>query len=236
VAAQPSAGVQTTPQRGVEPGPQASPQARPQARPQTRPAPQPEASQPPSTAAPPPNNTPSPAATTPPPPAPPSLPFATNMGDLLAYVAGLNLPQGKIDRAAEYIENRFVFDREAITRSTLNANQQRWETDIRDQTGNDDLDPELYRDRFTAVYRQRVCLSDMPGEIRIGALVNPDGTWRSEPALLRSSGYGALDRRALRDIQKHRFEPAAGVQAHILTVETSVDYGERPCLDPDTLS
>ncbi|PSN06735.1 hypothetical protein C7293_30795 [filamentous cyanobacterium CCT1] len=156
------------------------------------------------------------------------------MGErLLAYVAALDLPSGQVERAAESIENRFAFDATAVTRETFNANQSAWESEIRQDTGLANLSPDIDRTEFTTVYPQRVCLSDVPGDINIGAVVNPDGSWRGEPTLLRSSGYGALDRKALQEIQDHTFSPAAGVKAYVLTVETSVDYGPRPCLDPN---
>ncbi|TVQ05706.1 MAG: hypothetical protein EA368_18785 [Leptolyngbya sp. DLM2.Bin27] len=158
------------------------------------------------------------------------------MGDLLAYAASLNLPQRQIDRAAEYIQDRFAFAPNATTRRALNANQQQWEAAIRQETGIADLAPAQNSTSFTTVFRQRVCLSDAPGEISIGALSNPDGSWRGEPTLLRSSGYGALDRKALREIQAHRFEPADGIRAHVLTVNTSVSHGTQPCMNPNPQS
>ncbi|MBE9141223.1 TonB family protein, partial [Nodosilinea sp. LEGE 07088] len=171
------------------------------------------------------------AAPEPPPPAQPL--FDADLGErLLAYVATLNLPQGQVDRAAESIENRFAFDANAVTRATLTANQQAWAAAIRQEPGLADLSPEINRTDFSTVYPQRVCLSEAPGAITIGALVNPDGTWRGEPTLLRSSGYGALDAKALREIKRHRFDPAEGIQAYTLTVETTVDYGPRPCIEP----
>ncbi len=159
------------------------------------------------------------------------------MGErLLAYVAGLNLPQDQIDRAAEYIQDRFGFNAAAVTREALSANQRQWETEIRQETGIADLTPELDRTSLSTVFPQRVCLTEDPGEVRVGALVNPDGTWRSEPALLRSSGYGVLDRKALREIKTHEFAPGDGIRAHVLTVSTSVSYGTMPCLDPNPQS
>ncbi|HSM81172.1 MAG TPA: energy transducer TonB, partial [Nodosilinea sp.] len=169
------------------------------------------------------------------PPAPTSQPlFNTDLGErLLAYVATLNLPQAQIDQAAESIQARFGFNPAAVTRDALNTNQRQWETTIRQETGLTELTPAEDRTEFATVYPQRVCLAQAPGPIRIGALVNPDGSWRGEPALLRSSGYGALDRKALQEIQTHRFEPADGIRAYLLTVNTSVDYGRRPCLGPE---
>lgn len=185
---------------------------------------------------------PTPPAATPPPP-PPSAPatsrplFDAAMGErLLAYVASLNLPQDQVDRATESIQNRFGFNAAAVTRDALSTNQRQWEAEIRQETGIADLTPELDRTSFSTVYPQRVCLTEDPGEVRIGALVNPDGTWRGEPTLLRSSGYGALDRKALQEIKTHEFAPGDGIRAQVLTVSTSVSYGTRPCLDPNPQS
>lgn len=180
-------------------------------------------------------------ATPPAPPAPsaPSTPpsrplFSAEVGEqLLAYIAALDLPPSQVEQAAQSIQNRFAFNADAVTREALNANQQQWEAAIRQDTGLTELSPEIDRTDFSTVYPQRVCLSDQPGSITIGALVNPDGSWRGDPALLRSSGYGSLDRKALQEIQTHTFAPASGIKAYVLTVETSVDYGPHPCLDPN---
>lgn len=202
----------------------------PRSQPQPRPQPTPPQSQ---TQNPPANRSTTAAAT--PPPDTSSRPlFDADLGErLLAYVVTLDLPQNQIDQAAEYIQNRFGFRPQAVTRGTLNANQSQWEDAIQQETGLAELVPEIDRTKFSTVYPQRVCLSDNPGEIKVGALVNPDGSWRGEPTLLRSSGYGALDRKALREIQRHEFGPADAAKAYILTVETSVDYGPRPCIDPN---
>jgi hypothetical protein len=169
------------------------------------------------------------------PPTPPSRPlFSAELGEqLLAYIAALDLPPSQVEQAAQSIQNRFAFNADAVTREALNANQQRWEAAIRQDTGLAELSPEIDRTDFSTVYPQRVCLSDAPGPITIGALVNPDGSWRGDPTLLRSSGYGSLDRKALQEIQSHTFAPAEGATAYVLTVETSVDYGPHPCLDPN---
>ncbi|MBD2114206.1 MULTISPECIES: TonB family protein [Cyanophyceae] len=186
-----------------------------------------------------PANPPAAGAVTPTPPAP-SAPSSTQplfdaeLGpQLLAYVSTLNLPQAKVDRAAESIQNRFVFNAAAVTNDAFNANQSTWVSTLRQETGQAELSPEINRSEFSTVYPQRVCLADSPGEINVGAVVNPDGSWRDEPALLRSSGYGILDRKALQEIQRHRFEPAEGIKAYVLTIDTSVDYGDRPCLEPN---
>ncbi len=189
-----------------------------------------------------PANPPAAGAVTPTPP-PPSAPSSTQplfdaeLGpQLLAYVAALNLPQAKVDRAAESIQNRFSFNTAAVTNDTFNANQSQWVTTLRQETGLADLSPEMNGSEFATVYPQRVCLADSPGEINVGALVNPDGSWQGEPALLRSSGYSVLDRKALQEIGRHRFAPAEGIKAYVLTIDTSVDYGDRPCLDPNPAS
>ncbi|MGG6237921.1 energy transducer TonB [Nodosilinea sp. AN01ver1] len=226
---------QPTPQpasRSRSPQPQARPRSQPQPQsppPQSASDPRPAASSRPASD--------DPAAATAPTPSAPdasSQPlFDSNLGErLLAHVATVDLPQAQVDQAAESIQNRFAFNAAAVTREAFNANQQRWEAAIR-QDGQANLSPEINRTEFSTVYPQRVCLSDVPGDINIGAVVNPDGSWRGEPTLLRSSGYGALDRKAMQEIQNHTFAPADGLKAYVLTVETSVDYGPRPCLDPN---
>jgi TonB family protein len=150
---------------------------------------------------------------------------------LLAYVATLNLPPGQIERATASVQDRFGYNAAAVTRDTYNTNRAQWESAIQQETGLATLTAAEDRtDDFSAVYPQRVCLVEEPGEIKIGALVNPDGSWRGAPRLLRSSGYAALDRKALQDIQSHRFTPADSITAYVLTVSTTVDYGRRPCI------
>jgi TonB family protein len=154
----------------------------------------------------------------------------------LAYVAALDLPQAKVDRAAESIQNRFSFNAAAVTREAFNTNQSEWVSALRQETGLADLSPETNHSEFSTMYPQRVCLTDAPGEIAVGAVVNPDGSWRGAPTLLRSSGYGALDRKALQEIERHRFAASDGIKAYVLTLDTSVDYGGRPCLNPNPAS
>lgn len=176
------------------------------------------------------------SAPAPAPSAPASQPlFNGNVGErLLAYVATLNLPQAQIDQAADFIQDRFAYNPSAVTRETFNTNQSTWVSNIRQDTGLADLSPEINRANFSTVYPQRVCLVEAPKDINIGAVVNSNGSWRGQPALLKSSGYGALDRKALQEIQTHTFPPTDGLKAYVLTIETTVDYGPRPCLDPNT--
>lgn len=212
-------------------------QSRSQPRSQRRPAAAPaDRSQPgPPPAANPPAARPSTPAT-PPPTAPSSTQplFDGELGpQLLAYVAALNLPQAKVERAAESIQNRFSFNAAAVTGDTFDTNRNTWVSALRQDTGIADLSPEINRSEFSTVYPQRVCLTDAPGKIAVGAVANPDGSWRGAPTLLRSSGYGALDRKALQEIQRHRFAPGDGIKAYVLTIDTSVDHGGRPCLNPN---
>lgn len=207
-------------------------QPRSQPRPPT-PAASPQPAQQPSTA---PANPPAATPATPLPSTPSSTQplFDGELGpQLLAYVAALNLPQAKVDRAAESIQNRFSFNAAAVTRDAFNTNQSEWISALRQDTGIADLSSEINRSEFSTVYPQRVCLTDAPGQIAIGAVVNPDGSWRGAPTLLRSSGYGTLDRKALQEIQRHRFAASDGIKAYVLTLDTSVDYGGRPCLNPN---
>jgi TonB family protein len=163
--------------------------------------------------------------------------FDAELGErLLAYVASLNLPSTQVDRAAASIQNRFGYNADAATRDAFNTKKTQWESTLQQQTGIAGLTAAEDRTAYATVYPQRVCLATDPGEIRVGALVGPDGTWQGEPVLLRSSGYGSLDRKALQEIQSQRFAPGEGLRAYVLTIKTSVEYGSRPCLGhtPDT--
>ena len=174
------------------------------------------------------------AVPTPPPaPAEPSRPlFNPEIGErLMAYVAALNLPQAQVDTLRASIQDRFGYDAEATTRDAYSTNLREWENTIQQQTGQANLSVEEDRTDLSVTYPQRVCLVNEPGEVRVGVLVNPDGSQRGEPVLLRSSGYGALDQRALAVVSDHQFPTAESLKAYTIAVEPQVDYGRRPCLN-----
>ncbi|NJL48879.1 MAG: TonB family protein [Leptolyngbyaceae cyanobacterium SM2_5_2] len=174
------------------------------------------------------------AVPTPPPPSQPSRPlFNPEIGErLMAYAAALNLPQAQVDGLRASVQNRFGFAADKTTREAYSANLGAWEGSIRQETGLTDLSAEVDRTDLSVTYPQRVCLANEPGEVRVGVLVNPDGSQRGEPAVLRSSGYGALDQKALAAVEAHEFPKAEGIKAYTVTVATRVDYGRRPCLNP----
>ncbi len=150
---------------------------------------------------------------------------------LLAYAATLSLPQAQIDRLSTSIQNRYRYAAATTTREAYSENLSRWETTMRQETGVADLANEIDRSPFSVAYSQRVCLTHPPGEVRIGAVANPDGSRRGDPVVLRSSGYGAVDAKALGAVQTHRFPAAEGIKAYVLTVNIEVDHGRRPCLE-----
>jgi len=179
-----------------------------------------------------PSASPAPAA----PSAPPanSQPLSGNdlREQLQAYAAQLNLPQGRIDRLAANLRQRFRFDAVASADEVFPLNQTQWQDAIRQDTGVADLSPEALPDPVPLVYRQRVCLAQAPGPVKVGIVTNPDGSHHGDPVVLQSSGYGAVDEKALKAIADQPLPTADHPKAYVLTVQPSVDSGHNPCLDP----
>jgi|GEM_PF-928558 len=158
--------------------------------------------------------------------------FDPEIGErLMAYVAALNLPQTQVDNLRASIQDRFGFAAAATSREAYSTNLRDWEESIRQETGEADLSAEVDRTSLSVTYPQRVCLVNDPVEVRVGVLTNPDGSQRGEPVVLRSSGYAALDQKALAAVQDHKFPEADGIKAYTIAVATQVDYGRRPCLN-----
>jgi hypothetical protein len=208
-------------------------------------APRPRSS-PPSSTATPPNSAPNPSSSdsTPSPPAQPpavvpspdaaqpSRPlFNSELGEgLMAYAAALNVPLAQVDRLRASIQDRFGYAYAATTDEAYSTNQSQWEASIQQETGLADLGVERDRTDFSVTYPQRVCLRHEPGEIRLGVLTAADGRPQPTPVVLRSSGYGALDDRALQAVMEHTFPATGAMKAYTVTVNTQVDYGRHPCL------
>ncbi|HIK44896.1 MAG TPA: TonB family protein [Leptolyngbyaceae cyanobacterium M65_K2018_010] len=178
-------------------------------------------------------NTQAVAPTPPSTPPPPSRPlFDSGLGErLMAYAAALSLPQPQVDRLKVSVQRRFGYTAAATTRDAYSTNLSAWESTIQGETGIEDLSAEVDRSHFSVTYPQRVCLANEPGEVRLGVVVNPDGSQRGEPVVLRSSGYAAVDQKALELLRDHTFSEAEGIKAYTVSVATKVDYGLRPCLE-----
>lgn len=73
------------------------------------------------------------------------------------------------------------------------------------------------------------CLSPLPKQGLIGAVVDAEGAIAGEPALLRSSGYPFLNDVALQKIQDYENFPTENIQK-IYTVPFNVNYDEDACL------
>lgn len=152
---------------------------------------------------------------------------------LQAYVATLNLPQTQVDRLVDSLRHRFRYDAVASADAVLPINQTQWQRLIRQETRMADLTPKPWPDSVSMVYRQRVCLAPEPGPVTLGVVTEADGSLRGDPAVLQSSGYGAVDDKARAALAEQDFPAAETIQAYILTVEPELDYGRRPCLDPN---
>ncbi|MEM7066750.1 MAG: hypothetical protein AAF572_26735 [Cyanobacteria bacterium P01_B01_bin.77] len=79
------------------------------------------------------------------------------------------------------------------------------------------------------------CLSPLPKQGLIGAVVDAEGAIAGEPALLRSSGYPFLNDVALQKIQDYKNFPTENTQK-IYTVPFDVNYDEDTCLSLAELS
>lgn len=150
---------------------------------------------------------------------------------ILAYVAGLNLPEERMNQLAATVWQRYGYSTLDTSRGEYTDNLTQWQAMIQQETGLADLVAEEDRTDFSVEMERRVCLVRPPGEVKVGFVVNPDGSFRQAPVLLRSSGYDELNQKALDTIQQ--YNPAADddIKAYTVTVETAVDYGPNDCLD-----
>ncbi|MGF1520453.1 MAG: hypothetical protein ACFCVB_22010 [Nodosilinea sp.] len=115
-------------------------------------------------------------------------------------------------------------------------NLSRWQQAIRAETGLTSLTPEEAPTELPVTYYQRACLSEAPGTAQVGVIVSPVRSPRREPVLLRSSGYGIVDAKALRTVADHRFPRGGEVKAYTVTLPTEVDHGPSACLTADTVA
>ncbi len=152
---------------------------------------------------------------------------------LQAHAAALNLPQSRIDRLATAIRERFGYNATASAEDILPINQAQWQALIRQDTGVADLTPTALPDPMPLVYRQRACMTPAPGPVKVGMVANPDGSHHGDLVVLQSSGYGAVDEKALKTVLEQNFPAADAVRAYVLTVEPQVDAGHTPCLAPN---
>ena len=151
---------------------------------------------------------------------------------ILAYVASLDFSQERMDQLAATLWQRYGYSSLNTRRGEYTDNLTQWQAEIRQQTGMEALTAEEERTNFSVEMQRRACLSQPPGEVKIGYVVNPDGSFRQEPVLLRSSGYRELNQQALETIRQFGPPASEQIKAYTVTVETSVDYGPYDCLAP----
>lgn len=162
--------------------------------------------------------------------------FEGDLGERLqTYVAGLNLPLERVEQMRTAILQRVTYTAEATTAAAYEQNLSQWQQTIRTHTGLGDLTPAPAPQPLAVTYYQRACLSEPPGPVQMGVLVSPSGTARSQPVVLRSSGYGAVDDHALRAVASHQFPRASEARAYTVTVDTEV-VGQSDCLTVDTVA
>ena len=151
---------------------------------------------------------------------------------ILAYAASLDFSQERMDQLAATLWQRFGYSSLNTQRGEYTDNLTQWQEDIRQETGLADLTAQEERTDFSVEIERRACLAQPPGEVKVGYVVNPDGSFRQDPVVLRSSGYRELNQKALERIR--RFQPPQDdqIKAYTVTVETRVDYGPHDCLAP----
>ena len=155
----------------------------------------------------------------------------SNLGErLLAYVGTLKPPADQIDRLARYLKERFAYNQAATQGDTYDRNLESWQTSIRQSTTLSELTPEADGTDFSLKLPQRVCLRQLPTEVKLGVLAAANGSQLEAPVVLLSSGYGAVDRQAQDLVSQHPFPAAASIKAYTVAVATQVDYGQHPCL------
>ncbi len=181
-----------------------------------------------------------PVTTTPPPAATPAASqplFEGDLGERLqTYVASLNLPQERIDQLLTAIDQRLVYSDLNTSDADYSQNLSQWQEAVRAETGLTTLTPEEAPTELSITYYQRACLSEEPGTAQVGVIVSPVGSPRREPVLLRSSGYGIVDAKALRTVANHRFPRGGEVKAYTVTLPAEVDHGPSACLTADTVA
>ncbi|MGD1907029.1 MAG: hypothetical protein ACFB0C_13675 [Leptolyngbyaceae cyanobacterium] len=79
----------------------------------------------------------------------------------------------------------------------------------------------------TVSYDLALCLPIAPGPAQFGVVIEPDGTFRDEPQLLRSTGYRRFNNQAEELLNLFTFSSGDTPQVHVLTV--SVDYNPLLC-------
>ena len=150
--------------------------------------------------------------------------------NILAYVAGLDLSQARIDQLAANIWRQYGYSVFNTSRGEYTDNLTQWQNDLQAETGLADLTAEEDRTEFKVEIDRRVCLVEPPGDIKIGFVVNPDGSLRQDPVLLRSSGYEDLNQQAMDRVSQYQPPATDAVKAYTVTVETGVNYGAYNCL------
>ncbi|QQE63950.1 hypothetical protein GFS31_06220 [Leptolyngbya sp. BL0902] len=163
-------------------------------------------------------------------PRPPALAGNNLREQLQAHAARLNFSPSRLNRLTEALRERFSYNAVTSTEEAFATNYREWQTQIRQDTGIADLTAETLPDPVAVAYWQRACLNPAPGLVRVGLVVNPDGSHHGPPVLLQSSGYGAVDDWALSTLADQTLPTANQVSAYILTVEPSVEAGPNPCL------
>ena len=73
------------------------------------------------------------------------------------------------------------------------------------------------------------CLTPVPEKGLVGVVVNTDGEIATEPAILRSSGYGFLNDIALEKIKNYQDFPDEDTQK-LYTIDIEVDYDKDACV------
>lgn len=156
--------------------------------------------------------------------------------EFLASLQLSNRVAGFIPGLRASLRERYAYSPENTTRSAYDQNETEWIAEVRQETGNSNLEVETYFPPLDVTHKQRVCLTPEPmGRTFIGFVLAPDGRLKSEPVLLRSSGYQFLDEKVMAAFSAADLEAPEVTTAYTIKVEVEVDYGSFRGEDYDCL-
>lgn len=151
--------------------------------------------------------------------------------ELLASLHASDRITRVVDQLKSSLDRRYGYDPANISRDAFSNNEQQWINALKQSLGRSTLEPEIYRPDIEITHTQRVCLIPEPWDTPvIGFVLNPDGTLEGEPAILRSTGYGLLDQKAVNALKPESLEAPETQTAYTVQVEIIVDYGRYDCL------
>ncbi|PSN18457.1 hypothetical protein C7271_12440 [filamentous cyanobacterium CCP5] len=171
----------------------------------------------------------------PPDPDPPSMVItplpAEQARELLASLQSSDRIAGTVADLRAYLDRRYGYQPHSTTRDALKANEEHWIAEVKQSLDRADLEPEIYRPDLEVAYRQRVCFEPTPwSKPVLGFVLTPSGLLADDPVVLRSTGYGVLDNRAIAVLKRATLTPPDNTTAYTIEADVSIDYGRYDCL------